>query len=115
MVRFCSPRDSQQSFLAPYFKSIDYSVLSLLDGPTLTLKHDHWKNCSLAIWTFVSKVMSLLFNTLSRLVIAFLPRSKRLLILWLQSLWDFGAQEIKSVTVSTFPYLFAIKLWDWMP
>ena len=36
-------------------------------------------------WTFVGKVMSLLFNMLSRLVIAFLPRSKRLLISWLQS------------------------------
>ena len=38
---------------------------------------------ALMIWTFVSKVMSLLFNTLSRLVIAFLPRSKCLLISWL--------------------------------
>ena len=36
-------------------------------------------------WTFVGKVMSLFFNVLSRLVIAFLPRSKRLLISWLQS------------------------------
>ena len=45
---------------------------------------------------FVSKVMSLLFNTLSRFVIAFLPRSKHLLISWLQSLSsDFGAQENK--------------------
>ena len=40
---------------------------------------------ALTIWTFVSRVMSLLFNTLSRFVIAFLPRSKRLLISWLQS------------------------------
>ena len=40
----------------------------------------------LTIWTFVGKVMSLLFNMLSRLVTAFLPRSKRLLISWLQSL-----------------------------
>ena len=37
-------------------------------------------------WTFVDKVMSLLFNMLSKLVIAFLPRNKRLLISWLQSL-----------------------------
>ena len=44
------------------------------------------KIVALTIWTFVSKVMSLLFNTLSRFVIAFLPRSKRLLISWLQSL-----------------------------
>ena len=43
------------------------------------------KTVALTIWTFVSKVMSLLFNTLSKFVIAFLPRSKRLLISWLQS------------------------------
>ena len=41
---------------------------------------------ALTRWTFVGKVMSLLFNMLSRLIIAFLPRSKRLLISWLQSL-----------------------------
>ena len=43
------------------------------------------KTIALTIWTFVSKVMSLLFNTLSRFVIAFLPRSNHLLISWLQS------------------------------
>ena len=43
------------------------------------------KTIALTRWTFVSKVMSLLFNMLSRLVIAFLPRSKCLLISWLQS------------------------------
>ena len=44
------------------------------------------KTVALTIWTFVGKVMSLLSNTLSRFAIAFLPRSKRLLIPWLQSL-----------------------------
>ena len=43
------------------------------------------KTIALTRWTFVGKVMSLLFNKLSRLVIAFLPRNKRLLISWLQS------------------------------
>ena len=43
------------------------------------------KTIALTRWTFVDKVMSLLFNTLYRLVIALLPRSKRLLISWLQS------------------------------
>ena len=43
------------------------------------------KTIAFTIWTFVSKTMSLLFNTLSRFVIAFLPRNKHLLILWLQS------------------------------
>ena len=48
---------------------------------------------ALTSWTFVDKVMSLLFNMLSRLVRIFLPRSKRLLISWLQSLYDFGAPK----------------------
>ena len=43
------------------------------------------KTIALTKWTFVGKVMSLLFNMLSRLVITYLPRSKRLLISWLQS------------------------------
>ena len=47
--------------------------------------HDYWKTTALTRWTFVIKVMSLLFNMLSRLIIVFLPRSKCLLISWLQS------------------------------
>ena len=67
------------------------------------------KTIALTRWIFVSKVMSLLFNTLSRLVIAFLPRSKRLLISWLQSpsavIWE--SPEVKSLTVSiVFPTIF---------
>ena len=54
------------------------------------------KNIALTTWTFVGKVMSLLFNMLSRLVIIFLPRSKCILISWLQSICsDFGAQKNK--------------------
>ena len=54
------------------------------------------KAVALTRWTFVGKVMSLLLNMLSRLVITFLPRSKCLLISWLQSLSaDFGAQKNK--------------------
>ena len=62
------------------------------------------KTIALTIWTFVGKVMSLLFNMLSRFVIAFLPRSKRLLISWLQSpsAVILGPKKIKSVTVSIF-------------
>ena len=61
------------------------------------------KTISLTGWTFVDKVMSLLFNMLSRLVITFLPRSKHLLISWLQSpsALILEAKSIKSVTVST--------------
>ena len=47
--------------------------------------HDYWKTIALTIWTFVGKVKSLLFTALSRFVIAFFPRSQRLLISWLQS------------------------------
>ena len=61
------------------------------------------KTIALTRWTFVGKVMSLLFNMLSRLVITFLPRSKHLLIPWLQlpSAVVLEPPEIKSVTVST--------------
>ena len=60
------------------------------------------KTIALTRWTFVGKVMSLLFNMLSRLVIAFLPRSKRLLISWVQSpsVVVFEPKKIKSLTVS---------------
>ena len=54
-------------------------------GPTLTSIHDYWKNHSLTRRTFVGKVMSLLFNMLSRLVMVFLLRSRHLLIPWLES------------------------------
>ena len=63
------------------------------------------KTIALAIWTFVGKLTTLLFNILSKFVIAFLPRNKRLLISWLQSLFTeiLEPKKIKSVTVSTFP------------
>ena len=68
------------------------------------------KTIPLTRQTFVGKVMSLLFNMISRFVIVFLPRSKRLLISWLQSLSAviLGSNKIKHnkmkfVTVSTFP------------
>ena len=74
----CSPRDSQESSPTPQFKSIHSSVLSFLYSLTLTSTHDYWKNIVLTRQTFVGKVMSLLFNLLSRLIIAFLPRIKGL-------------------------------------
>ena len=66
------------------------------------------KTIALTRWTFVGKVMSLLFNMLSRLVIAFLPRSKHLLIAWLQSpsAVILELKKIKSVTLSIVsPYI----------
>ena len=60
------------------------------------------KTIALTRWTFVGKVMSLLFIMLSRLIIAFFPRSKHLLISWLQSAPTviLEPKKIKSVTVS---------------
>ena len=69
------------------------------------------KTIVLTRWTFVDKVMSLLFSMLSRLVLAFLPRSKRLLISWLQlpSAVILEPKKIKSLTISIVSYLFAMK------
>ena len=83
-------------------------MLSFLYSPTLISIHDHWKIIALTRWTFVGKVMSLLFNMLSRLVITSLPRSKCLLISWLQSpsAMILEPLKIKSDTVSTVsPYI----------
>ena len=77
----CSPRDSQESSPTPQFKAsvLQHSAFFIvqLSHPPMTTGKTRW--------TFVSKVMSLLLNMLSRLVIAFLPRSKCLLISGLQS------------------------------
>ena len=99
----CSPRDSQESSPTPQFKRINSSVLSLLQ---VQLSHPHMttgKTIALTRRTLVGKVMSLLLNMLSRLVITFLPRSKHLSISWLQSpsAVILELKKIKSDTVST--------------
>ena len=81
----CSPRDSQESSPTPQFKSINSLELSFLHSPALTSIHDHGKTIALIRRNFFGKVMALLFNILPSLVITFLPRSKCLLISWLQS------------------------------
>ena len=77
-------------------------MLSFLYSPILTSIHDYWKNHNLDLTEPVGKVMSQLFKMLSRLVIAFLPRSKCLLISPLQSpsVEILEPPEIKSATVS---------------
>ena len=79
-------------------------MLNLLYGPAFTSIHDYWKTIALTRWTFVGKQMFLLFNTLSKFVIAFLPRSKSLLISWLKSLSTviLEPKKIKSVTAFIF-------------
>ena len=85
----------------PQFGSVNSLMLRVLYVPTLTFSMTTGKAIALTIWTFVGKVMSLLFNMLSRFVIAFLPGSKRLLISWLQSPTTvyLEAPKIKSLTV----------------
>ena len=78
------------------------------------------KTIALTRWTFVDKVISLLLNMLSRLVITFLPRSKHLLISWLQSpsAVILEPPKIKSATVSTSICLEVMGVWgtntDWI-
>ena len=80
MVGWCSPRDFQESSLESQFKSTNSLALSFLYGPTLTSVHDYWKNHGFDCKDFIDKMTSLLFNMLSRFVIAFHPRSKNLLL-----------------------------------
>ena len=99
----CCLRDSQESLQNHNLK---VSVLQHSTFFMVQLSHPYMttgKTIALTRWTFVGKVMSLLFNMLSRLVITFLPRSKRLLISWLQSpsAVILKTRKIKSVTVST--------------
>ena len=98
-------QETQESSTKPQFKSINSSAIGFLYSLTLISIHDYWKKIiALIRWIFVSKKMSLLFNRLSRLVIAFLPRGKHLLISWLQSpsavILEPPPPQIKSVTVS---------------
>ena len=87
-----------ESSQIPQFKSINSLVLSL-SYPYKTTG----RTIALTRWTFVPKIMFLLFNMLSRLVIAFFPRSKCLLISWLQSpsAVILKPRKIKSAIVST--------------
>ena len=100
--------DSQESSPAPQFESIHSSVFSLLYGPTLTSVYDYRKNHGFDYMVLCQRSDVSALNTLSRLVIAFLPRSKHLLISWLQSLSTviLETKKIKSVTVSVVsPYI----------
>ena len=89
-------------------RSSKASILSCSAFFMIQLSHSYMttgKIIALIIWIFVNKGMSLLFNTLYRLVIDFLPKSKCLLILWLQSSSTviLEPKKIKSTTASTFP------------
>ena len=79
-----------------------------LSHPCMTIG----KTIVLSRWTFIGKVMSQLFNMLSRLIIAFLPGSKHLLLSFMAAVTicsDFGAQENSLSLFPLFPHLFAMK------
>ena len=98
------PRDSQESFLASQFKRINSSELSLLYGPTFTSIHNYQEKNGLDYMDLFGKVMSRLCNMLSQFVIAFLSRTKHLLISSLPSAFAeiLEPKKINSVTVSIF-------------
>ena len=98
------PTDSQEYSQTLHFESIS-SLLSTFF--VVQLSHPYMttgKTIALTLQNFVGKVMSLLFNMLSRFFIAFLPRSKHLFISWVQSLYAviLEPKKIKSVTIPTF-------------
>ena len=95
------------------------SILRRSDFYIVQLSHPYvtiGKTTALIRWTFLSQVMSLLFTTLFRLVITFLPRSKHLNFMAAVTVYsDFGAQENSLSLLPLFPHLFAMKQWDWIP
>ena len=110
LVDFLAVQGTLKSFLQQHsskasilwcsaFFTVQFSYLHMTTGKPIALTR----------WTFVGKVMSLLFNMLSRFVIAFLPRSLLILQLQSPSTVILEAKEIKSAIVSIFPYLFAMK------
>ena len=108
-------QQTQESESLPQFHNSKASILQGSAFFMVQLSHLYMttgKTITLTIWTFVSKVMSLLYNTLSRFVRVFLLRSKSLLISWLQSLWEviLEPKKTKSVSVSTFP---PFLYWPW--
>ena len=106
-----------KSFLQqPQSESIDSSALSLLYGPTITSVDDYGRNHSFdCMDLYWQRHISAFFNMLSRFVIAFLPRSKPLLISWLQSPSTVILEPKKiKLLFPLFSLLFAMKWWDWM-
>ena len=82
---FLPSKGLSESSPAPQFESINSLALSLLYGPTFTFVHDYWKNHSFDYMGLCQQSNVSVFKMLSKFVIAFLPRSKHLLISLLQS------------------------------
>ena len=112
---FLQSKGCQESSPTPHSKS---SILWCSAIFTVQLSHPYMtigKTIVLTRQTFLGKVMYLLFNMLSRLLITFLPRSKHLLISWLQSPSAVILEPPQKWSLTLFPHLFAVKWWDQMP
>ena len=104
LISLLSQGDSQESSPTPQFKNIIslHTILFMVQLPHLYMTTGN--TIALTVQTFADKGMSLIFNTLSKFVIAFLPRIKHLLISWLQSpsAVILKSKKMKCVTISTF-------------
>ena len=111
-----SPWGRKESSPAPQSEGIDSLAFCLLYGPVLTTVCDHWEDHSLD-YTDLCRQSNVSAFQNTKFVIAFLLRSNGLLISRLQSLSAviLEPKKRKSVTASTFPLLFAMQLWGWMP
>ena len=99
---------SRASILSAHLSIVQFSHPYMTTGKAIGLTR----------WTFAGKVISLLFNMLSSSVITFLPRSKHLLISWLQSPSAVLLELKKKWSLPLFPgfpHLFAMKRWNWIP
>ena len=97
-------QESSRVFSSTIIQRVNSLVFSLLYGSNLTSVYDYWKNHNLDYTDLFQQRAALLFNILSRFVIAFLPRSNSLLISWLYSPSTviLEPKKIKTVSVSTF-------------
>ena len=125
-----NPSNEYSGLISFRIDCFDLAVLGLsrVFSNTTVQKHQFfsaqfslWSNSHIHTWwlekscTFVSNVMPLLFSMLSRLVIAFLPRSKRFLISWLLSPSAVILECPQKLSQPLFPHLFPMKWWDQMP
>ena len=107
-----SPSDSQESSPTPQFKSINSLALSFLYSPTLTSIYDYWKAITLTRWTFVGKVISLLFNMLSTLAWKnpWMEEPGRL-----QSMWSLRVRHDWATSLSLFTFMYWRRKWQPTP
>ena len=110
-------KELSRVFSSTTIQKHQFFSIQLLYGPTLTSLYDYWKNHRVDYSHLCEQSKVSVFDMLSRFVIAFLPKNKYLLIswLWLPSTMILEPRKIKSAPASTFPLLFALRWWDWMP